>query len=140
MQAKVHCLTIEGELDGIGRSSAWVAEMAEKLDLPRSMAFAMDVCFEEALSNIIVHGLKEAGPNGRKVHLSMARAEGGLKVVIEDHGLPFDPSGVLEPIAPVDLEHAQVGGLGVSLMRKLTHAMSYERKNGLNRLVLEFSA
>ncbi len=139
MAGRDHSLTIDGALDGIAEASAWAADMAAELDLPSSLAFALDVCFEEALANVITHGLKDAPPEAKQVRLSMGRSGAVLQVVIEDHGAPFDPSTVTEAVLPTDLDQARVGGLGVHLMRNLTQAMRYERKDGANRLTLEFA-
>ena len=139
MAGSEHSLTIEGALDGIAEASAWAADMAAELDLPSSLTFALDVCFEEALANVITHGLKDAPPEATRVRLTIARSGAVLRLLIEDHGTPFDPLTVAEPAVPSDLEHAKIGGLGVHLMRKLARAITYERKDGANRLTLEFA-
>jgi anti-sigma regulatory factor (Ser/Thr protein kinase) len=37
------------------------------------------------------------------------------------------------------LEAAEIGGLGIHLVRRFSSAQAYERVNGVNRLVLQFN-
>jgi len=132
-------LTIKGELDELQRCSEWVAEASGRLELPANVAFSLDLCFEEAIANIILYGLKEAPEEDRDVVIRMGVDAGVLHVVIEDRGMAFDPTAAPDHEAPSDLDQAKIGGLGILLLRKFTKAMSYERTDGRNRLALEFA-
>ena len=102
--------------------------------------FAIDLCFEEALSNIIVpvHGPPEAAGVNRDVRLAIARDAAAVTVTIEDHGSAFDPREVASPSLPKTIGEATIGGLGIHLMRQFTRDIVYQRLNGINRLTLEF--
>jgi len=132
-------LTIQGELEELQRCSDWVAEVSERLDLPDKLTFILDLCFEEALSNVILYGLRDTPPPDRQILIQMAKAGAALHVVIEDSGTAFDPTAAPDHEHPSDLDHAKIGGLGILLLRKFTQGMSYERLSGRNRLALEFN-
>ena len=42
------------------------------------------------------------------------------------------------PPAPKDLQSAQIGGLGIRLMRGFADRITYQRSGPLNRLLLSF--
>jgi len=131
-------LTILGELDQLPRCSAWVVEAGKRLELPDSIMFSLDLCFEEALSNIMLYGLKHAQLEDQEILIRMVVEGGSLWVFIEDRGAPFDPTAAPDHEQPGDLDHAKIGGLGILLLRKFTKGMSYDRQNSRNRLTLEF--
>ena len=59
-----------------------------------------------------------------------------VQVLIVDDGRAFDPldSGVV--LLPDSLDDAQVGGLGLLMIRNTASRMSYERRDGHNRFAL----
>lgn len=135
----VEQLTIEADLVELERSSLWAAEVAERLALPASVRFAVDLCFEEAISNAIKFALTEVEPSARRVQLEMTREADVLRVTIAYPGLVFDPINMPEPAMPESLAEAKVGGLGIHLMRQFTSAIAYENSAGMNRLMLDFA-
>jgi anti-sigma regulatory factor (Ser/Thr protein kinase) len=102
--------------------------------LGEDQVFALELCLEEAAANIITHGV----PTDH-IWVSIARVPPYLVARLEDDGTPFDPTAVPARAAPLSLELAQLGGLGIPLIRKLTTNMRYERVGGRNRLTLEFT-
>jgi serine/threonine-protein kinase RsbW len=84
----------------------------------------VEVVFEEAISNILRHGFTPGSDQSIAVLVaSRARA---VVLTIEDDGIPFDPVSAPEPAPLTSLETAPLGGLGISLMRKLAADMRYE--------------
>jgi serine/threonine-protein kinase RsbW len=53
---------------------------------------------------------------------------------IEDNGIPFNPLEKIDPDFPDNVESANIGGLGIHIIRKLMDNVSYERKQGKNKL------
>lgn len=130
-------LSIKTDLNELVRVSAWVAELAVRLALPQSTAFALDLCFEEAVSNVIRHGY--GGEKTAPIDLSVAKQSDALHVTIKDRGAAFDPSAAAAPEVPASLEEAKIGGLGIDLIRKFTKSMHYARQDNANLLTLEFA-
>jgi anti-sigma regulatory factor (Ser/Thr protein kinase) len=64
-------------------------------------------------------------------------ADGIVTTTIEDDGRPFDLSEAAEPDVSAPLEERSVGGLGLLLIRRLMDDVTYERRNGRNRLTLK---
>jgi anti-sigma regulatory factor (Ser/Thr protein kinase) len=135
-------LVVQAEMAELERVRVWADAIGERLGLPQSTLFAIHLCFEEAVSNIVRHGFVphpgEAPPN-KDVRLALAREDGAVTATIEDHGVAFDPLGVTDPAGPATLDEATVGGLGISLMRQFAQHLAYERRDGINRLTLRFA-
>src|SRR3990172_8463069 len=82
--------------------------------------------------------LEGAGGEGgeRTVELAFGLAAGVLEVVIVDDAPPFDARQVPEPDTETPIEERKIGGLGVAITRRLMDGIEYERRDGMNRLVL----
>jgi anti-sigma regulatory factor (Ser/Thr protein kinase) len=130
-------IVLERALTELDRLSAFARAIGHDEGLPADRIFALELCLEEAAANIIMHG--GAGDHaGKQITVTFMRGAPVLTVRLEDDGSPFDPTIVPPPAAPASLEEAQVGGMGVHLIRNLATGMLYERVDGRNRLTLTF--
>ena len=94
----------------------------------------MQLCLEEAVANIIMYG----GADAIVIAVELERNYGTLVARIEDNGRQFDPTRAPGPVPAPSLEEANVGDLGIHLMRSFANGMDYERRDGRNRLTLRF--
>ena len=101
----------------------------------------LDVIFEELISNIIRHGFRPG--SDQSIAVFVADRPGLIELTLEDDGTPFNPLSASEPTPLRDIETARIGGLGISLVRKLAADVRYERpaagKSGFaptNRLIV----
>jgi anti-sigma regulatory factor (Ser/Thr protein kinase) len=100
------------------------------------VAFAVALCVEEAVVNIIMHG---AGQGDRlEIAVELAREHGAVTARVEDNGRPFDPTRVPPPTPAASLKEAQIGNLGIHLMRSFANEMRYQRSGERNELMLRF--
>ena len=130
-------LVLNSKLSELDRLSAFARDVGREDGLSKDQIFALQICLEEAVTNIIRHG----GSENKGKHIWVTISPAPLLVAcLEDEGSPFDPTKVPLPQRAGSLEDAQVGGLGVHLMRKITAGMRYERIAGRNRLTLEFAS
>jgi len=85
---------------------------------------------EEACVNVMRHAYRgsETGDLSLEVAPVRWRGEPAIRVILRDHGLPFDPLA-LAPPAPqsADNDQLRIGGLGVHLMRQMTDFQAYHR-------------
>ena len=107
--------------------------LREAAALPANLAFTVELCLDEVISNIAMHGDAAPGDVGIEIDTDAT----ALLVVIEDGGAPFDPTDEPKPL-PQSLDEARVGGLGLVLVHRLSSRMRYERIGGRNRLTLWF--
>ena len=119
------------------RLASFVEDYARRTALPSKATFAIDLCLDEAISNVMRHGARCGKATG--VVATLRQDEGEVTLFIEDDGGAFDPTLVVPPPPPTSLEEATIGGFGVHLMREFSSWMRYERTAGKNRLIMTFS-
>ena len=135
-------LIVRADLRELARVVDWTEAAGCRLCLQPSTLFAIHLCLEEAISNIIRHGAevgKDADLRDREVHLNMEQVADQVVLTIEDRGKAFDPFSVPTPAKPGSIEEASAGGWGVHLIRQFAHSHAYQRQDGVNRLTLRFA-
>ena len=134
----MHSLTIRNDPAELARTLAWVDDLVGPLALSSEATYAMQLCLEEAVVNIISYAFE---PNTRHdVKIEIWRDGRTVFAEIIDDGRPFDPRSQELPQRPADLESARIGGLGITLMRNFSTDIGYRRAEGTNRLTLSFAA
>ena len=124
------------DLAEMPRLAAWVAAEAAALGLEGRQLYAIELCLEEVVANLVMH----ATPSGASPIAVTIRLETApLRLVVEDDALPFDPTGAVLAPQPQSLEEAGVGGLGLGLVQSFSAWRDYGREAGRNRLVLGFA-
>jgi serine/threonine-protein kinase RsbW len=126
-------LLLRNDLAELARLARWV-EARMKREPSFDLRFAVALCLEEAVANIIMHG----GAMPDEIGVELARDGDSLIATIEDSGRSFDPTQLPAPALAASLDVAKVGDLGVHLIRSFSRHMAYERRDGRNRLTLRF--
>lgn len=98
---------------------AGLAEAVDKALQERAdLAFAINLCLEELITNTIQHGLH--GAPDRQIQVRLSRSDEWLEIIIKDDAPPFDP--FVEAPAPTldaELDERAIGGLGVHMVRTM---------------------
>ena len=128
-------IVIANRLDELPRMSQWLHDGAASLGLEESAAFALDVCANEVVTNIISYAYHDQLRHD--IALELQGAGNGVRLVIRDDGKPFNLLDAPEHKAPGTIEEAGIGGLGILLIRRMMSRCSYERADGFNVLYLE---
>ncbi|MDR3521628.1 MAG: ATP-binding protein [Acidocella sp.] len=129
-------LRITNALADLSRLYPWFEDAAAKLGLPKPLVQKMQVAAEEAVMNVAMHAYAPGSADKIEVRLSAMQAVAEL--VIEDSGPEFDPLSVAEKPQPASLAEAEVGGLGMKLLKRYCPDISYARLDGRNQLKLRF--
>ena len=128
-------LVLRNDVAELERLAGWIQGWSEQ-GVSSDVAFAMALCLEEAVANVIMYGgAKDAS---LEIAVEVERNGEALVAMIEDNGRQFDPTQVPPPPALTSLEEAKIGDLGIHLMRSFANGMHYERRDGRNRLTLRF--
>jgi anti-sigma regulatory factor (Ser/Thr protein kinase) len=136
LMRKTAQLVLRTALPELNRLAAWVETVAREAQLAADTVFAVQLCLEEAVANIMMYGGADADA---AITVRIEPAERELVAVIEDGARPFDPTALPPRIAPQSLEEARTGQLGVHLIRNYASQMQYEQREGRNRLTLRFT-
>ena len=131
-----------GDMLEIRCAASWMESIAADLNLADSKAFAMQVCLEELMSNIVQHGKNRSGSEPTQVASLLISIKVDAFVdrtvmTIEDNGRPFNVAQA--PAKSIDrpLDQVQPGGLGIHLIKSFASNLSYSRTAKGNRVVLE---
>lgn len=126
-------ISLSSRLPELRRLSTWIEDAAHRMNFTTDLAFALQLCVEEAVANIMMYG----GAQGRTpITIELRTTKDCLTAIIEDGMASFDPTQVTPRIPPVSLEESQIGGLGIHLIRHYSSEMHYERLGDRNRLTL----
>jgi anti-sigma regulatory factor (Ser/Thr protein kinase) len=134
-------LSLDSRLTDLALVFPWVDEIAIEYGLSSDTVFAVNLCLEEALSNIIRHGYKEDPGHPLTVDVSVDD-HSTLLFAIEDHAPHFVPPDVAESQAvapPMTIEELPFGGQGLRLMRKFSASLVWQQTPGGNLLTIGFS-
>ena len=135
MSSSAKRLLLHRDLAELERLAIWLEGWAMR-DLSPELSFAIQVCLEEAVANIIMYS---ATTDDRlEIVIKVERRNQSLVAQIEDNGSAFDPTQVPRPPIPTSLAEAKVGNLGIHLMRSFASGLHYERRDSRNRLTMRF--
>jgi anti-sigma regulatory factor (Ser/Thr protein kinase) len=129
-------LVLRNDVAELQRLTGWLERLAQQ-GMSSDVSFAVQLCLEEAVANIIMYGA--ARGDRLEIAVELERNGGTLVARIEDNGRQFDPTRAPPPAVAASLEQAKVGDLGIHLMRSFASGMDYERRDGRNRLTLRFA-
>lgn len=133
-------LTLRSQLEDLKLVLPWVDALAAKHGIPAKVRYAIDLCLEEVLTNIIRHGY--AGVPNQPITVSFSLdGENGLTFIVADNAPHFAPLAPVEPQeSPAAIEEVNPGGLGIRLLRRFAGTLAYEQLPDGNRLTIGFPA
>ncbi len=126
-------LIVDRSMIGVRRVGAWVDELAILLNLSGEAEYALRLCLEEAVTNIVNHATPEPGAEGDSVTLNMLANSSKLALTIEDRCGAFNPLASPLP-GPDDPAPEGEGGLGITLLRRHADEVGWVRDGDTNRL------
>lgn len=130
-------IVLRGDLAKIADLSEWVQGVAARYGIDDDLQFAIHLCLEEVVSNIIRHGYAPKTAETVTVEFSRRREE--LVFTVEDFAPAFDPLTAPEmPLLDSGGEPA-IGGRGIRLLRAFAHTLEHERTAAGNRLRIGFA-
>ena len=139
--ANVDCesLTLESKLSEISRVPPWIDKLSLAHAIPIETQFAMELCLEEVLSNIVRHGYAGESDHTVFIRYEMPR-DAFITLIVEDEAPPFNPLLVQAPPTPQSLQNLSAGGQGIRLLKQFANELKYERKPSGNRLIISFES
>lgn len=126
-------LTIDNAvLDDIPRIIEFVVIWLENNGLDK-YSFTLETAVDEASTNVVKHAYHS---EGGFFEISCDLQSGYIVITIKDHGKEFDPQTVPVPDIDTDLEHRQIGGLGIYMMRKMMDEVNYSYEDGKGNILV----
>jgi anti-sigma regulatory factor (Ser/Thr protein kinase) len=129
-------LILRSRLSDIAQIPTWIGSLASRHAIPENIEFAINLCLEEAVSNIIRHGYGAQTDGRLIVRFTMPRQD-LFVFTVEDEAPHFNP---LDVLTPNPRNRVRVGGQGINFLRQFADTLEYERTPTGNRLRMVFSA
>ena len=128
-------LTLKNDISEVARLNTFMESMAARLGMPTDITGQVKLAVEEAVVNAIYYAYPKDTEG--EVTVTVKGNPNHLKVVITDHGTPFDPTEAPLADTSLSVEERPIGGLGIFLVRQLMGSLNYERINGANVLTMK---
>jgi anti-sigma regulatory factor (Ser/Thr protein kinase) len=85
----------------------------------------LETVFEELVTNIIRHGFERK--SNQSICVLVERKPGAIQLTLEDDGVPYNLLEAAIAAPAQSIETAQIGGLGIPLIVKLSTELQYEQ-------------
>jgi serine/threonine-protein kinase RsbW len=132
-------LTLRSQMTELELVPQWIENLASEYAIPANTQYAMNLCLEEVLSNIIRHGY--AGEQDRVIVVRYLPVHDKSSfLVVDDEAPPFNPLAAEETPVEETLDGTRVGGLGIRLLRSFAATLKYELTQVGNRLIIGFAS
>lgn len=131
-------IELDSRLTELSRVQPWIDALADQYGVSDGTRYAMQLCAEEALANVVIHGY--GNEPGHPIVIRSWVSADKLLFAIEDQAAPFAP---VEPDPPGDaipasLESIEPGGNGIRLLYRFAGSVAYESFADGNRLTIGF--
>jgi anti-sigma regulatory factor (Ser/Thr protein kinase) len=129
-------LVLDSKLTELSRAQSWAESLADRVGLSADTRYAVSLCLEEAIANVVLHGYRNEP--GHPIVLRSWRSSDTLSFTIEDAAPPFAPPAPSEAYKHESLESLTPGGQGIRLLHHFAGSLAYERLPEGNRLTIGF--
>lgn len=130
-------MSLANDVQEVGRVIDALEEFGAENGIAPDQALRFGLALDELITNIISHGF--GGRSDCTIRLRIEHDHGVLRAELQDDGLPFDPLTAEIELPEGDIEDRKIGGLGVTLVRKIMDRLDYRREDGFNRLKMEMN-
>ena len=130
-------IPMEADVAGLEIARLQARQFLENNGVDEHALTAVELVLEEALTNIMRYGYD--APGARDIAIDLQVDPDEVQVLVIDDAKPFDPLEVDAMLLPDSLDDAQVGGLGLLMIRNTASRMSYEHRDGHNRFLMSIA-
>jgi anti-sigma regulatory factor (Ser/Thr protein kinase) len=129
------CIQVPASRDGVLLLIAFADEVEQREALSFDQGYLLRLVIEEIATNIVKFGYEPGAPG--VIQLQYAYEQGTLRIIMRDHGRPYDPRQHPAPEMGDDPATRQIGGLGLFLVRESADDLRYyhDHASGWNELV-----
>ena len=131
-------LTLSPELAQLERLDSALENAAREFRFSEELAHGIRLCAHEVFTNIVTHGFDEENYPATPVEIKIIVEDSSVKLRFLDRGRAYNPVHQPDPEAPESVEDAEIGGLGVKLVKAFSSGIVYSRESENNSLEIEF--
>ena len=134
-----------GAIFEIRSAEEWIESIAADFGLTERQVFAMQVCLEELMSNIIRYGGDSSATwphidpkNPIRISVTVRALADRVRMTVEDNGRAFDVARAPARVIDQPLDQVEPGGLGILLIKSFASSLEYSRTDAGNRVTVDF--
>jgi len=128
-------LSLAAEMSALEQFRLGLLSYLAPFELEERVINRVEVVLEEMVSNVVRHS-----HDADRLTIEAECADRAVRLAVEDNGEPFNPFDEPEPVTFSTLEGAVVGGQGITLIKRLSQAVRYDRVGTHNRVSALISA
>jgi anti-sigma regulatory factor (Ser/Thr protein kinase) len=128
-------ITVKATDEELNNVIGFVEAELEAAGCPMRTMMQISVATEEIFVNI-AHYAYAPETGEATLRLTVNESPGEAELLFIDSGIPYDPLAKPDPDVTLSAEQRQIGGLGIFMVKKSMDEMSYEYKDGQNRLTI----
>lgn len=122
-------LTLPRALSSVEAVRLALLDYLEPFAIEGAVINRLEVILEELVSNVVRHA-----PEATYVEVSASLCDGLVCLCVKDDGPAFNPLTSDGHKAFENIEDAQLGGLGIPLIKRLSRSLDFERVGNTNRV------
>jgi serine/threonine-protein kinase RsbW len=129
-------MSIAADPEEFSQASAWMADVGRANGMPTEEISRLDICMNEALSNVLAHGESPGTRSTVDIRFELQH-QGALAtavLTVIDVCKPFNPLSHVTRPPPSRIEEAEPGGLGIAMMRVYADEIRHQFLDGRNEL------
>ena len=126
-------LTIAANVENIEVVADFVNDQLEKFNCPKKAQMQINIAIDEIFSNI-AHYAYNPDVGEATVRVEVVEKPFSVVITFIDGGVPYDPLSAAEPDITLSAKERKIGGLGISIVKKIMDEIVYRYENGRNIL------
>ena len=137
MKTQNYSFELDNKLSDLKALNQHLIDFGRDIGLPELIISEINVCLDELFTNIVFYGFKD--DRVHKIKFTIKVDGTMLIATMEDDGVPFNPLKKKAAELPTDIDSAQIGGLGILIIKKLMDSVCYEREQCNNKLTIKMA-
>lgn len=137
---KVQEITLPASLESYDELMAFLESVLEEADCPMKVQISISIAVEEIFTNVAQYAYCDEDIGGKGIvimQITELEDPKGIRIVLEDHGIPFNPLEKEDPDISQSAEMRDIGGLGIYMVKKSMDMTSYHYADNTNIFCME---
>ncbi|MDR0677587.1 MAG: ATP-binding protein [Holosporaceae bacterium] len=126
-------IKIKNKIEEISRVCDQVRLFCNQNDISEDKYHDIVLILDETVTNVINYAYPDGTEHEFTLEISKKKDD-SIDIKLVDNGIPFDPLAKTDPDTDSSLEERQIGGLGIFIVKQLSEAVEYFRKDEKNQL------
>jgi phosphoserine phosphatase RsbU/P len=131
-------IVIKNQISELKLLESFIEKIGEDLKLGVPLVMSLNLAMEEAVSNVIFYAYP-SGEDNHTIEILFNKKGKEITFVVQDSGVPFDPTAKEDADITLSCEERNIGGLGIYMVKQIMTSVSYQRKEDKNILTMKKS-